>query len=60
MRIETLIFYRKELKITQKQLSEIVGCPLSTIKSWESGKRQPPSYVLDLIKFKLDTIKGRV
>ena len=45
--------------MTQKELSEIVGCPLSTIKSWESGKRQPPDYVLELIKFKLDTIKGR-
>ncbi len=32
---------RKELKITQKQLSEVLNTSVDTIKSWESGRRNP-------------------
>ncbi|ELB2199982.1 TPA: helix-turn-helix domain-containing protein [Vibrio parahaemolyticus] len=32
---------RKELNITQKQLSQILNTSIDTIKSWESGRRNP-------------------
>ena len=32
---------RKELNITQKQLSKILNTSVDTIKSWESGRRNP-------------------
>ncbi|WP_063651336.1 NadS family protein [Aliivibrio fischeri] len=32
---------RKELNITQKQLSKILNISVDTIKSWESGRRNP-------------------
>ncbi|WP_323966016.1 NadS family protein [Aeromonas hydrophila] len=32
---------REELNITQKQLAELLNTSVDTIKSWESGRRNP-------------------
>ena len=38
---EQIKFFRKECKITQKQLSEITGIAEITIRQYEAGKYQP-------------------
>lgn len=38
---EALTAYRKARKLTQKQLCERWGVPISTIKQWEQGSRKP-------------------
>lgn len=39
--------------LTQKEFSRIFNIPLRTIENWESGKRNPPDYVFNLIMFSL-------
>ena len=47
----------KELRITlgwtQKQFAEYFNIPKRTIESWETGRRNPPEYVYELIIYKL-------
>lgn len=33
---------RKALKLTQKELGEIIGSPQSIVSNWETEKRDPP------------------
>ncbi|HJO92718.1 MAG TPA: PAS domain S-box protein [Victivallales bacterium] len=40
---------RKEKKLTQKQLAELLGRSLRTIQLWEKGSIEPPKSVLPLI-----------
>jgi len=40
---------RKELNLTQSKFGERFGIPMRTIQEWESGRRTPPDYVLNLI-----------
>lgn len=35
--------------ISQAKMSETLFIPLRTIESWESGSREPPSYVQSLV-----------
>ena len=44
---------RKLLGWTQKQFAEYFNIPKRTIESWESGTRNPPEYVYELIVYKL-------
>lgn len=44
---------RSKVAISQKQLSEITGIPIGTIRSWEQGYRKPPKYLISLIECKL-------
>ena len=39
--MQGLIKKRKERKLTQKQLAEIVGVKQHTVCGWENGNRQP-------------------
>lgn len=39
--------------LTQKEFSRIFNIPLRTIENWESGRRNPPDYVFNLIMFSL-------
>lgn len=45
----------KELRIgtglSQTKFSEKYGIPKRTIEDWESGKRTPPEYVVDMLTF---------
>ncbi len=45
---------RKKYNLTQKQLSEITRIPVRTIQNWEGGQRKCPSYIAELVKFKLE------
>lgn len=39
--------------MTQKEFAEFTEIPQRTIEGWESGRRQPPAYVVKLIAFKI-------
>ena len=39
--------------MTQKDFSEYFGIPIRTIEDWSTGKRKPPSYLIDLMLYKL-------
>lgn len=45
---------RTKTGMTQKAFSEYFGIPIRTIQDWESEKRTPPLYVIDLIKYKAE------
>lgn len=40
---------RKEANLTQKQFAELFGIPIDVIKSWDSGRRNPPEWVENLL-----------
>lgn len=44
---------RKASGMTQKAYSEYFNIPRRTIEDWETGKRQSPEYVIDLMYYKL-------
>lgn len=44
---------RNKVGISQRQLSELTGIPVGTIRSWEQGNRKPPSYLISLIEYKI-------
>ena len=44
---------RKQTKMTQKQFSEYFNIPKRTIEDWETDRRHPPQYVIELIEYKL-------
>lgn len=44
---------RLACKMTQKSFSEYLNIPKRTIEDWESEKRKPPEYVVELIEYKL-------
>lgn len=39
--------------MTQQEFSKAYGVPLRTLQSWEMGDRVPPTYVLDLLEFRI-------
>lgn len=45
--------YRKQAGLTQQEMSEKLEIPKRTIESWETGKRNPPKYVENLVIEKL-------
>lgn len=36
------------------QFSQYFGIPYRTVQGWELGERQCPSYLIDLIQYKLE------
>ena len=40
---------RQKYGITQKEFSEITKIPLRTIENWESNKRNPPTWIKEMI-----------
>lgn len=40
---------RRQAKLTQKQLAEHYDIPLRTLQDWETGKRKPPEYIVNLL-----------
>lgn len=49
-----IIRIRREYELTQEQLSEVTGIPINTIRNWEQGQRECKSYIVELIKYKLE------
>jgi len=39
--------------LSQKAFAELLHIPLRSIENWESGKREPPAYVVELIEFRI-------
>lgn len=42
--------------MTQKQFAEFTEIPQRTIEGWESGRRQPPAYLVKLIEHKIKEV----
>ena len=45
---------RLSTRMTQKQFAGYFNIPLRTIENWETGKRKPPEYVVELIRYRLE------
>lgn len=45
---------RVQAGMTQREFSEYLNIPLRTIQEWEQGRRTPPVYVVELIKYKIE------
>lgn len=39
--------------MTQQEFSKAYGVPLRTLQNWELGVNTPPTYVLDLLEFRI-------
>lgn len=44
---------RKISKLSQRKFCERYNIPLSTLRQWEQGKREPPDYLVELLEFKV-------
>lgn len=47
--VDTLLKLRQESGLTQQKFAEMFHIPDSTYSQWESGRRKPPVYVVQLI-----------
>lgn len=45
---------RKLSGMTQKAYSAYFGIPVRTVEDWDTGKRVPPPYLLELMAYKLE------
>ena len=48
---------RVQAGMTQREFNEYLNIPLRTIQEWEQGRRTPPVYVVELIKYKIEKEK---
>lgn len=44
---------RSEYQMNIKQFSEYFGIPYRTVQNWNSGTRECPTYLVDLMRYKL-------
>jgi DNA-binding transcriptional regulator YiaG len=49
----TIKSLREASGMTQKAFAEYFGIPKRTVENWEGGKNKCPSYLLDLMEYKL-------
>lgn len=45
---------RTKASMTQKEFAEYFNIPHRTIQNWETGHRNPPDYVVELVKYKAE------
>ena len=45
---------RLSARMTQREFAGYFNIPLRTIENWETGKRNPPEYVVELIRYRLE------
>ena len=50
---------REKLEMTQDSFSRTYNIPKRTIQNWESGKRTPPPYVLEMLENAIKHYKPR-
>lgn len=48
---------RKYSGLTQREFSDEYGIPVRSVENWDTGKREPPPYVLELLL--CDIINGK-
>jgi transcriptional regulator with XRE-family HTH domain len=46
---------RNSTGLSQDRFSERYGIPRRTVEDWETGKRTPPEYVLDMLTFVVES-----
>ena len=46
---------RKKAGVSQSRFAEKFGIPVRTLQQWEQGKSTPPSYVLDLLDYVVES-----
>ena len=51
---------RSEYQMNIKQFSEYFGIPYRTVQNWNSGTRECPTYLVDLMRYKLSNERERV
>ena len=44
---------RQQTNMTQAAFAESLNIPVRTLQDWEQGRRTPPDYVIELIKYKI-------
>ena len=44
---------RSTTGLTQKAFSDRFHIPIRTLQDWESGRRNPPPYVLELLEYRI-------
>lgn len=44
---------RKLSNLSQRKFCKKYNIPLSTLRQWEQGKREPPDYLVELLEFKV-------
>ena len=54
------VYWRERCNLSQSELSKMLGIPLRTLKSWESGKTEPPAYIKRLLISELKRIERRI
>lgn len=52
--VEELKKIREQTRMTQKAFADYFNIPVRTLQDWESKKRTPPPYVVELIKYKIE------
>ena len=45
---------RAKTGMTQTEFGKWLGIPMRTIQNWENGQRSAPSYVVELIAFRIE------
>ena len=51
---EELIELRKSTDMNRREFCEYFDIPYRTVQDWESGKRSMPSYLLRLMRYKVE------
>jgi DNA-binding transcriptional regulator YiaG len=54
-RIKNFKKLRRLYNKSRGQMSAIIGVPLSEIKAWERNEKPCPVYIIELVKFKIDS-----
>ncbi len=56
MKNEAVKEIRGICEMTQKEFADFTGIPIDTLKSWESGKSNPPDYVIDFLRISVEMV----
>ena len=60
-RIENdFVYWRERCKLSQSDVSKMIGIPRRTLRGWESGESEPPAYIKRLIIAELKRISRRI
>lgn len=54
----TLTDLRKKYAMSQREFAAYFGIPRRTVENWDAGICKCPSYLLDLMIYKLENEKG--